>query len=78
VRLNTREFSTLRWVDFPADDSRDWISGIKEMFDDVASLLGQNVPQEIKRLTRPIGLGRELAPPDNVRGPTHITGGRYG
>jgi hypothetical protein len=66
VRLNKREFSTFRWVDLPVDDFLDWIGGIKEMLDDVAGLLGQNVPQEIKRLTRPIGFGREVILPDNV------------
>jgi hypothetical protein len=40
--------------------------GIKEMLDEVAEMLGQNVRQEICHLTRPIGFGRELIPPDNV------------
>jgi 8-oxo-dGTP pyrophosphatase MutT (NUDIX family) len=66
VRLNKREFSTFRWVDLRVDNSLDWIGGIKEMLDDVAGLLGQNVPQEIKRLTRRIGFGRDVPPPEPV------------
>jgi 8-oxo-dGTP pyrophosphatase MutT (NUDIX family) len=66
VRLNRREFSTYRWVDLPVDDSLNWISGIKEMLDEVAGMLGQNVRQEIRRLTRPMGFGREPMPSEHM------------
>jgi len=66
VRLNKREFSTFRWLDLPVRESLDWIGGIKEILDEVATMLGQNIPQEIHRLTRPIGFVRELMPSDPI------------
>jgi hypothetical protein len=45
-------------------ESLDWIGGIKEILDEVAAMLGQNIPHEIQRLTRPIGFVRELLPPE--------------
>jgi 8-oxo-dGTP pyrophosphatase MutT (NUDIX family) len=64
VRLNKREFTTFRWLNLPVVISLDWIGGIKETLDEVAVMLGQNIPHEIQRLTRPIGFVRELIPPD--------------
>jgi 8-oxo-dGTP pyrophosphatase MutT (NUDIX family) len=64
VRLNKREFSTFRWLNLPVIESLDLIGGIKEILDEVATMLGQNIPQDIHRLTRPIGFVRELMPSD--------------
>jgi 8-oxo-dGTP pyrophosphatase MutT (NUDIX family) len=66
VRLNEREFSTYRWLKFPVEVSLDWIGGIKEALDTVGKLLGQDTPQQIQRLTRPIGFGREPSSPHNI------------
>jgi 8-oxo-dGTP pyrophosphatase MutT (NUDIX family) len=64
VRLNKREFSTCRWVNLPMEQPLDCIGGIKEILDEVAVMLGQNIPHAIQRLTRPIGFVRELIAPE--------------